>query len=584
MIAPNEKRPPERRLQAKLPAPQEAQAEGLLYTDDPTAYRRLLDLFRARFFENDALTPEGGFETNIYQVLGFLMTPGLFINTFFAFLELGDLPSGPALDWIIRIHRLVFPAFSFTVVGFTTIFEWDMLFPDRRDFLILSAFPIRLRTLFAAKVAALGGFLLLLIAAVNFFPIIMTPMFPAATPQIHEAGRLRMFAAQIAAMGGASVFGFLAVAAFHGLLINVTSPRTFRRVSPWIQVAGMSLMIAALLLYPVYSMLLPSMAALHPKWLYFLPPVWFAGLYDLLLPTHTDPFFASLGRFGVKALAVAFAVSGLAWAAGFRRHYRRTLEAEDSESRASGFSIFGWLKAGPEENAIFQFTGRILARSARHRLFLATYWSVGISIGLLTTVIVENGKLGVSPDGLRSFPLLVAFFILSGYRAAFQFPAELQSNWLFRLGESNWSEISRRATRKRVLLSGLLPALLLFLPFEMWQWGGVTGLFHVIFQLATGALLVEILFWSFDKVPFTCSYFPGKVSLALLAGIYLYGFTEYSFRMADLETALDGRPWRGVLFLAAAAALLMLSWRRHPRASVVRFDGNEPEIQSLNLT
>ena len=106
----------------------------------------------------------------------------------------------------------------------------------------------------------------------------------------------------------------------------------------------------------------------------------------------------------------------------------------------------------------------------------------------------------------------------------------------------------------------------------------------MIFQLATGALLIELLFWSFDKVPFTCSYFPGKVNLALLAGIYLYGFTEYSFRMADLETALEGRPWFALLFFTAALLLLTLSWRRSPRASEVRFDGNEPEIQGLNLT
>ena len=197
----------------------------------------------------------------------------------------------------------------------------------------------------------------------------------------------------------------------------------------------------------------------------------------------------------------------------------------------------------PKSVAIFRFSGNILARSATHRLFLATYWSVGIAIGMLTTVTVSNGHVGLSPDGLRGFPLLVRyFFVVSGFRAAFQFPAELASNWLFRITEERWAEKSRRASRKRVLASGLLPALLLALPFEMsWRWGGSTGLFHMAFQLATGALLIEVLFWSFDKVPFTCSYFPGTVNLALLSGIYLYGFTEYSFRIADVETQLDGR-------------------------------------------
>ena len=106
----------------------------------------------------------------------------------------------------------------------------------------------------------------------------------------------------------------------------------------------------------------------------------------------------------------------------------------------------------------------------------------------------------------------------------------------------------------------------------------------MIFQLATGALLIELLFWNFDKVPFTCSYFPGKLSLALLAGIYLYGFTEYSFRMADLESALDSRPWFALVFLTLSTGALTLLWRRNSSAADVRFDGNEPDIQTLNLT
>ncbi len=550
-----------------------------------TPFQRLLKLFRARFFENDMLSPDDGFEGNIYQVLGILATPGAFVSYFTmpTLLELALRPPGPAVDWAIRLYRLFFPAYSFAVIGFATVFEWDMLFPDRRDFLVLGTFPIRVRTLFAAKFAALGLFLLMLIGAVNGAMTTAVPLFSLDIPQLRQAGFLRLLAAQVVATGGASAFAFFAVAGFQGVLINVTSPRIFRTISPWIQVVGMSLMILSLLLYPVYSILLPSAAQAHSAWLWFFPPVWFVGTYDVLLP-HPDPLFASLGKFGLKALGTAAVVFCAAWGLGFRRHYRRTLEAEDTESRTPRVGLFERFAASAEELAIFRFTGRILARSARHRLFLATYWSVGISIGLLTTVAVRNGRLGASPDGLRSFPLLIAFFMVSGYRAAFQFPAELGSNWIFRITEERWAETSRRATRKRVIVSGLLPALFLLLPFEMAWWGGMRGLFHAAFQLATGALLIEILFWSFDKVPFTCSYFPGKVNLALLSGLFLYGFTTYSFQMADLEAALEGRPPRALLFFAVAAALLAVSWRRRRAASAVRFDAHEPEIQTLDLT
>jgi hypothetical protein len=548
-------------------------------------FRLLLELFKARFFENDTVSPGGGFETNIYQVLGFLATPGFFVALYLmpSFMDLATQKPGPAVDWVLRVSRLFFPAYSFAVTGFATVFEWDMLFPDRRDFLILASFPIRLRDLFAAKFAALGLFLLTMVVAVNLFPALMVPVFSMAIPSVRTAGGMRVAAAQIAATAGASAFAFFAVAAFQGVLINLTSPRVFRRISPAIQMFGMSLMVLSLLLYPIYSMLLHSTAETHPQWLRLFPPFWFTGLYDLLLP-HPDPLFASLGRFAVKALAIAAATFALSWALGFRRHYRRTLESEDTSSRAPSATRPERLIGTPEERAIFAFTGWSLARSTKHRLFLATYISVGLSIGLLVTIAVRAGKVGISQDGLRSFPFLIAFFIVSGFRAAFQFPAELASNWLFRITESRWGETSRSATRKRALMSGLAPALLLLLPLEIWSWGWQSGLLHIVFQLVSGALLIEVLFWSFGKVPFTCSYFPGRINLALLFVLYLYGFTSYSFQLADLEHALDGHAGRALLFFAATGVALIALWRRHPAASAISFDAYEPHIQTLDLT
>ena len=116
-------------------------------------------------------------------------------------------------------------------------------------------------------------------------------------------------------------------------------------------------------------------------------------------------------------------------------------------------------------------------------------------------------------------------------------------------------------------MSGLAPTLLLFAPIEMAAWGWQRGLFHFAFQLSTGALLIEVLFWNFDKVPFTCSYFPGKINLALLAGLYLYGFTTYSFQMADLEASLERNPIHAALFFVVTAFVFEFFWlRRRPAA------------------
>ena len=69
----------------------------------------------------------------------------------------------------------------------------------------------------------------------------------------------------------------------------------------------------------------------------------------------------------------------------------------------------------------------------------------------------------------------------------------------------------------------------------------------------------------------------------LLVVFYLYGFTTYSFNMADLEEALEGRVGEAIIFAVAAVAVLAWSWRRRPAPSEVIFDASEPLIQTLNL-
>ena len=72
--------------------------------------------------------------------------------------------------------------------------------------------------------------------------------------------------------------------------------------------------------------------------------------------------------------------------------------------------------------------------------------------------------------------------------------------------------------------------------------------------------------------------------MTILAGLYLYGFTNYSFRMAELEAGLERSTGYAILFLAIATAALLFLWKRQTRAGPVRFDGSEPEFHTLDLT
>ena len=47
-----------------------------------------------------------------------------------------------------------------------------------------------------------------------------------------------------------------------------------------------------------------------------------------------------------------------------------------------------------------------------------------------------------------------------------RFPRRTSANWLFRITQGYWSETARSAARKRMFVSGLLPAMLLFIPIQ----------------------------------------------------------------------------------------------------------------------
>ena len=523
-------------------------------------FRLLFRIFLNRFFENDAA--DAGFETNIWQVLGFLLSAGIFISIFVVPGLVAMSIRRDPLDLIqLAGLRIFVSAYGFAVVGFITFFEWDMLFPDRRDFLVLTPFPIRLRDLCFARFCALGAFLLLMIGAIDAFPTVMTILVSFSNAGFTTLA-LRVIASQLTVLICAPAFAFFSVAALQGILINVTTPRIFRRISPWIQTIGMSLMVLSLITAPIY-------ATFIARWRFF-PPLWFVALYTFK------------GSFALKALAWGFTVFCFTWLAGFRRHYQRMLEAEDSAPRRRANGVVDRFIADTEERTIFRFTGKTLARSLKHRLFLATYWSIGVSLGLNAVFEAHQGHLTISPRDLRGFPFLIGFFVVSGFRATFGFPAELSANWLFRITQGYWSETARSAARKRMFVSGLLPAMLLFTPVEVRYWGVPHGLAHTVMQLAAGAILIEIFFWTFDKVPFTCSY-PGRANLALLAALFIYGFTAYSREMADFEAWLDASLPRLLLFFAVAGLALALFWRRRPATAQVWFDA-APSIQTLDLS
>lgn len=508
-----------------------------------------------------------GLDADITQTLGLVAAPG-------AFFILLSMPLR-FVGWDLVFGRYLFLSLSMILMGIVVVIKWDALFPDRTDFLVLTPLPVRLPVLVLAKGAALVALLAIFLADVNFFATLLWPALDGSR------GTLSIWTAHAVSNAAAGLFAALAVLALEGLLNTIFSGRALRRVSVAAQTLLMALLVMMFFLSPLLGMALRDLARRHSPLIYWFPAYWFAGLYERLRPATGDPVLLSLSGYAVGGLAVAVLLFILLYAASYRRHARRVLESFEPPSSGAARRSFGvaadrFLLRTPVERAVFHFIGQTIVRSARHRLFLAVYAGFGAALAILS--------FGSGPSGLLRLPLTLSFVLVSGLRAAFNFPCDLSANWVFRISEANWTRECAAGARKWVLACGIVPLFLLFAPVEFASVPWTAALFHLAFGTALSTLVAEALFATFRKVPFTCSYLAGKVNVVGLSVVYIFGFTLYSRTMAGLEQWLERSPGAAAAFLGAAAAGWAIAGRRRAPGAAVEFeDSGDPAVQVLGI-
>jgi hypothetical protein len=532
-------------------------------------FELLVRHFFGRFFDTESLSPQGEPSASITQTLGILAVPSAFFVLLFRPLLL--------TGWSLVGVRYLFLAYSMIVMGFIMVFEWGALFPDRRDYQILTTLPIRLARLFLAKALALAIFLGIFLIDINLFSVLFWPGIDSAP------GLWHMLGVHIAVVAGAGLFSALAIAALQGIMITLLPVNVYRRASVVVQTGLMAILVMLLFLAPLMAFRIQWLVNSDHPLLYWFPGFWFVGLYEQLRPATRAASLAGLGGMAWWALACAAAVFVLTFLPFYRRHARRSLESP-APARASASALATNLSAlldrvllkHPVEQGVFHFISQTIARSVKHRYFLAIYGGFGAAIAVIT--------LGAGTEGLLRLPLSLSFVLVSGLRAAFNFPSELPANWSFQLTETAGVRQYLSATRKWVVCCAILPlfALLAAMEFACFPW--TAALFHLAFGIALSVLLMQILFFDFRKVPFTCAHFPGKVNLVGLGVVYILGFTMYSRWMARLEAWLYGQPIGALLVFACIAAACALLRRRPETAALDYVERADPVVRTLDLT
>jgi hypothetical protein len=567
--------------------------------EDWGQYLQLTRHFFGRFFNTELTPPHGEMRLTMVHILAVLAVPGMMIPFYlYSQYEVLAAFNPRQLEPAVLVGTCFFVCVSLVATGFVTVLEWDALFPDLRDYTNLAPLPLRTLIIFLAKGTAVFLFIFLFSVDINAFSTFLFPVAAVSGRQVTIFYIARSIEVHGLSVFAAAGFVFLFFVALQGVLINLLSYNLFKQASLYVRALSMVLLLSLFFLIPQLSAALPTMKRTNSLVLYLLPPMWYLGLYRTLLGEN-DLVYQSLARISLWAFAIVAAISLVTYAACYMRHVQQSLEAAGSVAREPlrRHSLLAWMAdrfivRNQPERAAFYFIAKTLARSAKHRLFFATFVGVGCAFVAegLVALFSSDGLWRLSrPDAiLLSVPLVLSFFMLAGLRGIFTIPAELPANWIFQLTEGGDGRACLAAARKAMIALAVLPLFLLLFPLYGVLWGWPTALLNLIFGLVLSLALTETLLLRFQKMPFTCSYLPGKGNLGVRAMANWFAFTTYAYTMARLEVLLLANPLAMLVFYAVVLAAwggLIAHRNKMLRlgAELIFQEEPEPVVQTLEL-
>ena len=480
-------------------------------------------------------------------------------------------------------------ATTMAIAGLFTVLAWNNVLPDRRDCLVLGLLPLRTRTVFLAKVAALATALGVAVTALNVFTGLAYP-FAIAAPGSGSVGVLRAFGAYWVAMFAAGVLVCCALLAVQGIAAILLGYRLFLKLSSALQLAAFFAILGIYFLKPPFS-----------AGMTWLPSFWFLGLFQKL---NGSGEFDALAATALRALAIVCPLAMAAFSLAYHNYNRRVVEqaeiapGDHSRPAMRGLAyLAAKLAPGSVERAILLFTARTIARSRHHRLLLAAYGGIGLAVALAYARDLLYGSSSFerrwyNPHWNEPNPpllvgsLVLVFFAVIGARAVFSQPIALRANWIFRITAVHSSADYFAGARQALFTLVVAPILLVCAALFLAIWPVDPALRHVALLAAAGILMVQLSLHGFRKIPFACSYLPGKANLHVKLGLFGIGFLFITSQAIELEFQALGNATTYAVLLAVLLALAAWAHRRNAFAhdAELLFDEVAPsDIETLDL-
>ncbi len=438
----------------------------------------------------------------------------------------------------------------------------DSLFPDDTDYRVCMVLPVRRAVVFQARLAALALFIGGAVLAVH---VALLPLvFLMWAGDGLWAALLRKLPVFLVAGGTASLTALTAVTAIHGLALAVLPVRIRTAGSATLRSA---ILVVLIVLAPLAVRLSSTGNAFAERsaWLAWVPPVWFVGL-DRALLGGADPFLASLAWRGIAGVAIFAALAVGVYTYMYRRFDNPAAVVAPGRALRRWRTFRRGLGRTQDRSAcggVYAFTAATLWRSPLHQGVFTAVAACGLGL------VVQRGT--AQPDAVLAIPFVLILLSCTALKSALSLPHQWRANWIFRQAERAASRpLQLRSVSTLLWHAGILVPIAAAAPVQVWA-GGPSMLASVPVALVCGWLLLECLLLQWRRIPFTCTYLPGRRTLAHTAFIVLHSYIAFTVGGVALSRAVLTHPMVVATFLTTLiviAAALRLSrltlWRTAP--------------------
>jgi hypothetical protein len=558
-------------------------------------FRVLYRQFLFRLMDVELLSGSaGGDASGLLGQFGALLVFGSVVLSFGSITLGQEIQRAAVAPPLWTVERLLI-SLNMLMVGIFAVLNWDATFLDRRDVLVLAPLPIRGRTLFAAKIAASGAALGITVAAFDClagfaWPVMLAPRTfgIAETARFIVAFWITLFAA--------GAFLYCAILFVQALAAQLPR-RWYLRASPILQMGALVLFLGVLFLQPGYSTAKELTAPESQGAMEWLPSYWFMGLLSELsgaFPAQSHAVLAPLARRALANLGIAILAAAGAYVLSYFRTLRKIVEQPDIVPGSRGgmwLPRFGSLP----ETAIAQFAIRTVLRSRGHRMIVAFYLGGGFAIvaiylGGARAVMHLNGidiLRRVNAPMLASSVLILCTAWL-GTRTVFSLPLDLRANWLFRVTPSPGSPACLSGARCALLALSAVPVAASSTLLLVWFWPWMAVAEHLLILGLLGSILADVSLRGFRKIPFTCSYLPGKSKVHMvfwfgLIPVVIAIHKAMQFEQSAMQSGLVYCSVVATLAAAACAARVVGNATARQTASTIQFEEAADELIELRL-